>query len=122
MDAGVSAIVAATISTMAGGTIGFVSSYLSIARSDRRARALLSVPKQMEAAELVAMTIFRRLSGSSVHNTEWDKYISACFWLPDPVRRTCLSIVSEPDNETALRNAQKEIIVMFDSITMGETK
>jgi hypothetical protein len=120
MDAGVAAIIAASISTVFGGVLGFLSAYLTTRQLQNHAFKISSLPKQMDAAEYIAKTLFKGLSKAHIDNNEWDEYISKCYWLPPNIRDKCLSILLDKDNRQSYIAAQQEIIRFFDTIIKGE--
>lgn len=120
MDAGAAAIVAASISTVAGGFIGFTSSFLSSRQSQRHAQIQATLPKQIASAEYVAFVLFKTLSGESLPDDTWDRYISASFWLPENVRSVCLGVLADRGNVDTLKKAQQVIMRHCDAIMTGE--
>ena len=119
MDAGTAAVIAAGVSTIIGGALGFLSSYLTTRLSMRHARRSTALPRQMEAAQHVAMVVFRTLSGEDLDRRSWDDFIASCYWLPQNVRGKCLSVLSYKERQVVLE-AQAAVIEFCDAIVRGE--
>jgi len=122
MDAGVAAIVAASISTIVGGTLGFLSSYFTTRQASDQVRVAVALPKQLEAAEYVAMILFRLSSGESISREEWNRYIASAFWLPGRLRLSCLAVLSDSADDSSTRDANESILEFFDGLTIGGSK
>jgi hypothetical protein len=118
MDSGTAAITAASISTVLGGVLGFMSSYLTTRTSLKSARKAAALPRQMDAAQFAGMVLFKALSNEPISQTTWDQYISSSYWLPSDVRSTCLSVLNDT-KEHNLRKAQGAIIALCDKIQQG---
>ena len=119
MDAGTAAIIAASVSTTVGGTLGFLSSYFTTRLSMRHTRKSTALPRQMDAAQFVAMVLFRTLSGEDLDRRVWDEFIASCYWLPQNVRSKCLMVLSRKERESVLE-AQGAVIEFCNTIVKGE--
>lgn len=119
MDQGLAAIVAAAISTLAGGTIGFLSAYLSQRQAASSAVLMAQLPLRAEAAQVVFMTTFKALAGSVPTREEWDRYIMHCLWLPQEARRTCLAVLAGKEDTEKLRAAQVAVLKLCDTMQKG---
>lgn len=122
MDAGIAAILAASISVIVGGLVGFLSSYFTTRQAHEHARAQATLPKQMTSAELIALVLFKTLSGETQSDYTWDQYISSCFWLPNDLRSTCLAVLGNENDIHALRLAQAAVIRYISDLTKGSTQ
>jgi hypothetical protein len=119
MDMGVVAIVVASISTLVGGLIGFLSSFFTNQQALDHSRILATLPKQMESAEFVAMVLFRALSGEKQSEETWNQYISSCFWLPTESRLKCLNVLGHESDGQILKAAQEAVIKHLSKMMKG---
>jgi hypothetical protein len=115
VDAGIAAL----ISTIVGGLIGFLSSYLSSRQIQQHSRAQATYPKQLDSAEYVAMVLFRTMSGEELSKGIMDRYISACFWLPKEIREKCLSVLGNENDIKSIKTAQEMVLKHINSMIGG---
>lgn len=133
MNIGEATIIAAGISTLVGGLIAILSSYLSTRQSQKyqveqfkqeiyRDHLLALLPLRQKALEVVWISLIQLMLGNDLSESQRDKYLSLTVWLPSTLRTQCIEALSHTDDKEFLRKAQAEIISYIQSLESSEYK
>jgi hypothetical protein len=127
MDAGEAAIIAAAVSSVVGGLIGFFSSYLSnrqahyyqteaLRQEFVRDRISNILPLRQKALQTVWFTLVQARLYKTVTDSQIDEYIRLTIWLPESLRLSCIQALSHLNDEAFIASTQTELVNYIESL------